>query len=184
MPRPTPRPVRDLAFGLWQQGQPASQIVATLGIPHSTVYRLIERFRRDGAAGIAPSYTRPAPGPAPSDVVKAALQFRREHPTWGSQWIRVQLLDEEPGRVVPTDRTLRRLFARAGLAPAAAGRRPKGESGRATSPHDTWQMDAKERMKLKDLREVSWLRIIDECSGGVLHTTVFPPRGVVEGRPS
>jgi transposase len=173
-----------VVFRLWQGGQPAAQIAASVGVPLSTVYRLIERFRRDGAAGIAPSYARPAPGHAPSDLEKAALELRREHPTWGAGWVRVQLLDEEPGRAVPTDRTLRRLFARADLAPARAGRRPKGGAWRAASPHDTWQIDAKEHMKPKNLKEVSRLRIIDECSGGVLHTTVFPPRGVVEGRPS
>jgi transposase len=181
MPRPTPRPVRDAVFRLWQQGQRAPQIAAVLGIPLSTVYRLIQRLRHDGVAGIPPRYRHPAI--APSDVVNAALELRRGHSTWGAEWICAQLLDETPGRPVPSDRTLRRWFVRADLAPAPAGRRPKAEAGRTTAPHNTWQMDAKEHIILKNKQQVSWLRVIDECSGAVLHTTVFPLRGLGERHP-
>lgn len=181
MPRPLPVPVRQAIFRLWNQGRQAPQIAASLGVPGSTVYRLIQRFRRDGSAGIPPSYHNPSAGAAPSDVVKEALDLRREHPTWGSEWIRIQLLDEAPQRPIPTDRTLRRWFVRTDLAPAPAGRRPKARADRAASPHDTWQMDAKEHIKLNNRHEVSWLRMIDECSGAVLQTTVFPPRDLVQG---
>jgi transposase len=149
MPRPIPVPVRETIFRLWQRGQDAPQIAASLGLPGSTVYRLLRRFRRDGAAGIPPDYRHPAADAAPPDAVRAALDLRREHPTWGAALIRVQLLDEAPQRPVPSERTLQRRFARADLAPAPAGRRPRGEAGRAASPHATWQMDAKEHIKLK-----------------------------------
>ena len=54
--------------------------------------------------------------------------------------------------------------------------RPKANLARATEPHETWQMDAKEHIRMKNREEVSWLRMIDECSGAVLWTVVFPPR--------
>jgi transposase len=150
MPRPHPLPVRETIFRLWQQGQTAPQIAATLRLPGSTVYRFIHRFRRDGSAAIPPTYRHRADDVTPPDAVRAALDLRREHPTWGAGLIRVQLLLGAPDRPVPTERTLQRWFARNELSPAPAGRKPRAEAGRAASPHDTWQMDAKERIKLKN----------------------------------
>jgi hypothetical protein len=144
---------------------------------------MLQRFRRDGAAAIPPSYRSPTDDFTPPESVQAAIDLRREHPTWGTEFIRVQLLEADPQRQVPTARTLRRWFERADLAPAQAGRRPRAESERTTIPHDTWQMDAKEHIKLKKNKQASWLRITDECSGAVLHTTVFPPRNLVAGPP-
>ena len=87
----------------------------------------------------------------------------------------MQLLQEAPGRTVPSERTLQRWFVRADLSPAPAGRPPRVDLDRATSPHEIWQMDAKEHIRLSNNDDVSWLRLIDECSGAVLWTAVFPP---------
>jgi transposase len=182
MPRPLAVPVREAIFRRWQEAQSASEIAGALGVPVSTVYRLLRRFRRDGSDGIVPGYRNPAADLVPPDAVQAALALRREHPTWGAAMIRVHLLDEAPERPVPSERTLQRWFVRADLSPAPAGSRPKVDVERATSPHERRQMDAKEHIKLCNNRETSWVRMIDECSGAVLHTTVFPPRDLVEGR--
>lgn len=176
MPRPIPVPVRQVMFRLWQAGRDAAEIAERLGVPCPTVYRLLQRFRRDGASGVAPGYRRSSETFPSSDGVKDAIDLRREHPTWGAEFIRVQLLEIDPAKEIPSARALRRWFARADLSPAKAGRRPKVKADRAVMPHAVWQMDAKEHIKLKNKKEVSWLRLIDECSGAVLHTTVFPPR--------
>ena len=42
-------------------------------------------------------------------------------------------------------------------------------------------MDAAEQVPLQTGQRVSWLRIADECSGGVLWTDVFPPRPLERG---
>ncbi|MBV8317731.1 MAG: helix-turn-helix domain-containing protein [Planctomycetaceae bacterium] len=178
MPRPLPLPIREMMFRLWQQGHQAPQIAAALGLSRATAYRLLQRFRREGSEGIPPGYRHPAADAPPPDGVRAALELRRAHPTWGAALIRVQLLEDDPQRSVPSERTLQRWFARADLTPAPAGRRPRARTLRATAPHETWQMDAKDHIKLKSNEEVSWIRMIDECSSGVLHTTIFPPRGV------
>ena len=183
MPRPLPVPVRQALFRLWQQGVEASQIAAALGIPCSTVYRMLQRFRHEGAAAIPPGYHYRADELTPPEVIRDALDLRREHPTWGAEVILWKLREADPQRNVPTARTLQRWFVRADLTPAPAGRRPKVNLARATTPHDTWQIDAKEHIKLKHNKEASWLRIIDECSGAVLHTTVFPPGSLGAGHP-
>ncbi len=81
--------------------------------------------------------------------MQTAVGLRREHPTWGAGLIRVmlrrQLLDVAP----PAERTLQRWFLQAGLAPAPAGRRPAANPRRAEQPHQVWQMDAAELVKLR-----------------------------------
>jgi hypothetical protein len=45
----------------------------------------------------------------------------------------------------------------------------------ASQAHDIWQMDAVEQLRLGSGDGVCWLRLVDEYSGAVLATTVFPP---------
>ena len=130
---------------------------------------------------MAPDYAR-RPPTATSDhpARAAALQLRRDHPGWGAGLIRVYLA-ERGLRPPPGESTLRRWFRRAGLAPAPPGRRPGTRAPRATEPHETWQVDAAEQIPLADGARVCWLRIVDECSGAVLRTAVFPPRALGGG---
>jgi len=182
MPRPIPVPIRQAMFRLWQLGQATRQIATSLGLPSSTVRRFLQRFRRRGIDGIPPDYHHLAASEAvPSEMMRTAVRLRQEHPTWGAGLIRVQLLQEAPGGFVPSERTLQRWFVRADLSPAPAGRPPRANLARATEPHETWQMDAKEHVHIQNDKEVSWLRMIDECSGAVLWTAVFPPRDLGEG---
>jgi transposase len=84
MPRPIPVPVRQAAFRLWQQGQTPRQIAEILGLADVSVRRLVRRFCLRGHDGIAPDYApTPAAADPPSEIARAALQLRREHPTWG-----------------------------------------------------------------------------------------------------
>jgi hypothetical protein len=148
LPRPIPVPIRRTMFRLWKQGCGTRQVVASLGLPCSTVRCLLRRFRLRGRDGISPDYRyRSAPFTAPSEMVQAAVHLRREHPTWGAGLIRVQLLLMAPGQPVPSERTLPRWFVRADLSPAPAGRPARVNLGRATAPHETWQMDAKEPIR-------------------------------------
>ncbi len=102
------------------------------------------------------------------------MSLRREHPSWGALLIRVFLKQHWPKQRLPSERTLQRWFHQAGLGPAPRGRRPKEARRRARRPHEIWQMDAAEEIALQNGQRVSWLRLTDEFSGAVLHTTVFP----------
>jgi transposase len=183
MPRPTPLPLRDAVLRRYRKGQSVRQIAEELDLPERTVRRLVERIRRRGDGGIIPDYRHPAPPPdaARSAVHGAALDLRRAHPKWGAEYLRINL--RRMGHHVPSARTLQRWLRQAGLAPAPAGRPPRGDPSRAAAPHDVWQMDACEHLPLKT-GEASWLRLVDECSGAVLLTVVFPPRllGASRGR--
>jgi hypothetical protein len=185
MPRPLPVPVRQAIWRRSQDGQDVPIIAQSLGLASRTVRRLVRRFREGGQASLTPSYDRcGAATPKPSEaVLQAAVNLRREHPTWGAGLIRVMLRRQLPDVAPPAERTLQRWFLRAGLAPAPAGRRPAGNPWRAEQPHQVWQMDAAELVKLRTGQRVCWLRIADECSGAVLWTAVFPP-GPLDSSPT
>lgn len=183
MSRPTPMPLRHAILRRWHKGQSVSAIAEVLGVASRTVRHLVRRFRQQGDAAVAPSYHRLEIQPSKGlpKAIQIAVQLRREHPTWGAGLIRVMLRRDSPSPPPPAERTLQRWFCRNGLSPAPAGRRPPGSTQRAQEPHAVWQMDAKEQVRLATGQRVSWLRIVDECSGAVLWTTVFPPRAMESG---
>jgi transposase len=189
MPHPLPVPVRLAIWRRYQDGQDGSTIAHDLGLAPRTVRRLVHRLRREGQAAVSPDYHRcgAATPKRPESLVHAALALRREHPLWGAGLIRVLLHRQFPQDAPPAERTLQRWFVRAGLTPVPAGRRPTSAPRRAQRPHETWQMDAAEKVPLSTGQRVCWLRIVDECSGAVLWTVVFPPmplgRGPSDGHP-
>src|SRR6476646_3952312 len=167
MPRSLPVPVRQSIWRRYQNGQDGSTIAEGLGLCPRTVRRLIHRFDQKGKASVAPSYDRCGAGTPkpPESVFEAALAMRREHPSWGAGLVRVFLRRRFADDPSPAERNLQRWFVQAGLAPAPVGRRPVFESRRAERPHEVWQMDAAEKMRLRSGQQVSWLRVVDECSG-------------------
>jgi hypothetical protein len=106
--------------------------------------------------------------------VQRLCQLRQEHSRWGSERIRLELQDQFDA--VPGSRTLRRHLHRAGLQPAPAGCLPHTDRPvvpRAERPHQGWQTDAAEDLRLKGKQRACWLRVVDECSGAFLQTVVF-----------
>lgn len=181
MPAPTAAPVRQAIVRRYQRGQHPGVIAQALGLPERTVRHLLYRIRHLGEAGLAPAY-RHGDQPATQSAQQLrhqAVALRRQHPTWGAGLIRV-VLGRRRRAELPTERTLQRWFRQAGLGPAPKGRRPTSPDTRASRPHDVWQIDAKELVRLGCGQFVSWLRIVDECSGAVLWTKVFPPGQMAE----
>ena len=185
MPAPVPFAIRQAIARRHQRGETPAAIARALGRPVRTVQHLVARGRRQGAAALVPAYPR-GERPRPRAAARArdqAVGLRRDHPTWGAGLIRL-FLQLPPGRRPPAERTLQRWFRRDGLGPAPKGRRPAAApAARAGRPHDVWQVDAKEQVRLRSGQRVSWLRVVDECSGAVLWTRVFPPRVLAEGPP-
>ena len=50
-------------------------------------------------------------------------------------------------------------------------------------PHNIWQVDAKENLRLADSSEACYLTITDEHSGAGLEGLVFPPEAHLPGTP-
>jgi transposase len=179
MPAPIPAPVRQAIFQRSRKGAGPATLAGEFELSERTVRHLVRRFDERGQSGLVPDYRRCATQAAAHDsaVRQKALQMRVQHPEWGGGLIRV-LLQEELG-ACPCERTLQRWFRQAALTPAPAGRHPARDQTHAEKPHEVWQMDAAERLRLASGEQVSWLRIADECSGAVLQPRIFPP-GVLE----
>jgi Homeodomain-like domain len=175
MPAPTPVPLRQQMLRLLEQGLNAAQVARQLGRPERTVRRLLAR--PPGPGGLAPSYDHTAHRacPLPPGLRAEALDLAQRHPSWGATYLLVRLRQRHPDTPWPTPRTLQRWLGPVRPAPARPGRKPASESRRAAWPHDTWQVDAADQLRLAGGRPVCWLRVADECSGAFLHTKVFPP---------
>src|ERR1700752_1664371 len=182
MPAPIPAPVRRVLFDRWSKGESVASLAESLQISRRTVRHLVRRFAERGRDGLATDYsdcgTKKLPGD--SAAFQQAIEMRKQHPTWGGGLIRVLL--QEANQDCPSERTLQRWFRSQQLSPAPTGRRPTKEIVRAVRPHDVWQMDAVDQLRLGSGQKVSWLRIVDECRGAVLQTGVFPPRLLGFGR--
>jgi hypothetical protein len=183
MPHPTPMPLRRVIVQRADQGQSVSTIARSLGLVCRTVRHLLRRIKIQGKAALAASYpSRAYPHTLEfRELVDEGLELRREHPTWGAGLICVFLRRRHPKQELPSGRTLQRWFRHAALSPAPSGRRSGSQPKRAQRPHEVWQMDAADQVALRGGKLVCWLRIVDECSGAVLETAVFPP-GVLEHR--
>ena len=187
MPAAIPMPVRQAILKRWQKGESVASLAEELKLSVRTVRNLVHRFAERGQSGLEPDYGRCATNTMPTnrDEFQKAIEMREQHPTWGGGLIRV-LLQEQGHDGCASERTLQRWFQRSTLAPAPPGRRPDRDERRAHHPHEVWQMDAVDQLRLASGQQVSWLRLVDECSGAVLHTTIFPPalleRGQTRGR--
>jgi transposase len=184
MPSPIPAPVRQQILERWKKGQSVASLAAELQLSARTVRHLVHRFAQRGSKGVATDYGGCATKKLPTDsaAFQKALQMRQQHPRWGGGLIRVLL--KEQGQACPSVRTLQRWFRRHQLTPALPGRRPAREKQRARHPHEVWQMDAVDQLRLGSGQKVSWLRLVDECSGAVLRTVIFSPRVLESGRAS
>jgi transposase len=176
---PSPSPFANRFFQRWRAKTDPHQVAAEFALSQRTVQRLFARFAQSGRDGITPRYA--ACGQRQSrqtaaQLVEQLAQARRQHPRWGSEMIRLELEDHH--NRVPCARTIRRHLRKAGLQPAPAGRTPGSPPPRvprATRPHQGWQIDAAEELRLNNGRRVCWLRVVDECTGAFLATVVFHP---------
>jgi Helix-turn-helix domain len=183
MPAPLPFALRQRVWVGFQRGDSPGCIARQLRLHPRSVRRLCQAFRRRGPAALTPAYPRRTEPAALPPAVQQALLLHEQHPTWGAPYLRIRLAGLHPGLAgVPSARTLQRYFARHRQPPAPPGRRPAAAArARADRPHAVWQMDAVEQLPLAGGQRVSWLRWVDEFTGAVLGTAVFPPRGLRAG---
>ncbi len=116
-------------------------------ISRKTGYKWIERFEAEGPAGLLERSRRPntCPHEIPSPVVRALLEARRHHPTWGAKKLLAILARREPDWLWPARSTACDLLRRHGLIAATRRRRRLGHPGRPqtpmTAPNDIWTAD-------------------------------------------
>ena len=84
---------------------------------------------------------------------------------------------------MPSVRALQQAFRRAGVNRPRPPRPSTPATPRATVPHQIWEVDAKERVRLASGQRVSWLAFTDEASGALLATPLSPPGALAERPP-
>jgi hypothetical protein len=184
MPRAIPVAVRQQMWERYRRGEATAALAAAYGVSPRAVRALCRRLRLGGPEALRPGYHAPPAPPhaKPPECRADLLRLRREHPTWGAAWLLTILRQRLPDRPWPAARTAQRWLKVAGLNPAPRGRRPASNASRATRPHEVWQMDGSECIRLANGEQVCWLRIVDELTGAALQTTIFPPAPSLSGR--
>ena len=182
MPRALPRPLRERIIAQHQQGCTLREIAQQAGLSYRTVRACWVRFRTQGEAGLQIHYHRCGP---PGSLFRAALQqqalqTKREHPRWGATLVRLQLSEHFVGERLPGVRTIQYWWHKAGLQPPRA-KQPPVPRQRGRVPHEVWQIDAKERMRLGDETGTCVLTVTDEASGALVGLWPFPPLPLVAG---
>ena len=182
MPRPIPIAIRHQILELRAQGLTLERIASRLLVPFSSVARLCRRHRDDPVRPLAPDYSRCGRrrAAATEAVLRTACALKRDHPTWGAGLIRVRLSELHAGPALPSVRSLQQAFRRAGVNRPRPPRPPTPAAPRAVEPHQVWEVNAKERIRLADGRRVSWLAFTDEASGALLATPLSPPGALAE----
>src|SRR5262245_12490585 len=75
-----------------------TELCALYGVSRKTGYKVIDRYRRHGPAGLEEHSRRPrhSPNETPEDIVAAILDARRRHPTWGGKKLLALLHKRQP----------------------------------------------------------------------------------------
>jgi len=176
MPRAIPYPIRQDIIQRHQAGQSLSAIAHELQLSYRTVRTFWQRYYANGDAGLQTSYARCGPAQRSFSrlLQEAASTLKRDHPRWGAGLIQLQLRKQFPTQPLPSWRTLQRWWQQAGLQPARQ-RVPPPRRSRGHQPHEVWELDAKERIRLQDGSWSCVLSVVDEASGALLAATAFPP---------
>jgi transposase InsO family protein len=154
------------------------------GISRKTGYKWIERFRKNGRAGLEDESRRPdvSPNETPGKVVTAIVELREKHPTWGAKKLLAKLKRKEAKTDWPAPSTVALILKRQGL--VTERRRRRHRPGRlerpgvvvATRPNLVWTVDFKGHFRTHDGRYCYPLTVMDRYSRYLLecHGLVRP----------
>ena len=166
--------------------EPMAAVCRQFGISRQNGYKWLERWRRDGVAGLFDRSRAPLghPGEVAAELVEACLAVRRAHPTWGPVKVRAFLARqgperEGPERALPAASTIGALFDREGLTVKRRTRRrgpPGGPLFAAAAANDVWSIDFKGWFRTGDGVRVDPLTLCDASSRYLLRCqTVAKP---------
>jgi transposase InsO family protein len=133
-----------------------SELCRRHGISRKTGYKWIHRYLEEGPAGLAErSHRTDAAGVVTEPrVVRALLETRGRHPTWGAKKLLAYLARKHPSWTLPAKSTAHDILRRNNLVPRRRTRRRPGHPGRPltgfTEPNRIWTADFKGQFKTRD----------------------------------
>src|SRR5262245_37378335 len=150
--------------------QSMSELCAAYGISRKTGYKWIDRYLRQGPAGLEERSRRPgrSPNETSAEIVSAILEARRRHPRWGGKKLLARLHKRHPRWVLPGRSTACDILSRHGMVPLHRQRRRLEHPGKPTSqilaPNDLWSADYKGHFRTGDGRYCYPLTVADGFS--------------------
>lgn len=166
-----------------QKGATYSSLARHYAMSYNTVRTICRRYKELGEAGLVPRYSNCGR----AVVAGAARSFRlvrllkHLHPTWGIGYILVRIGLDYPHLVLQSERHYQRRLSE-GKSSLPKPQLPSPTPiDRSRLAHDTWQIDAKERIGMADGQQRCFLNITDEKTAALLKTKGFPPGADLSG---
>lgn len=135
-------------------GEKMTDLCQEYGISRKTGYKFLERFERNGMAGLYDQSRKPSrlARSTPFEVESLILELRRERPTWGAAKIREILMRRNPGIRLPARSTVHEILDRNGFIkhkkrPSRGPMHPT-KLGDPQAPNDLWCADFKGQFRL------------------------------------
>ena len=161
-----------------REGRRVAELARVHGVHRSWLYKLLQRYRRDGEAGLAPRSRRPhrSPTALQPEVTEEIVRLRSDLLAQGLdagaltiQWH----LERRRGRA-PSVSSIVRVLRRRGLVVPQPHKRPRSSLHRfeAALPNQLWQIDAT-HWSLAGERGIEILNIIDDHSRLVVASVAF-----------
>lgn len=166
-----------------------SELCELYGVSRKTGYKWIDRYLRQGPAGLDARSRRPrhSPNETPEEVVRAFLEVRSRHPTWGAKKLLVVVHKRHPRWELPHRSTVCDILLRHGMVKRPAQRRRIGHPGKPTSqtlaPNDVWAADFKGQFKTGNGRYCYPLTVSDDYSRYLLGCQALTSTAVQGAKP-
>jgi putative transposase len=167
----------------------ATALCDRYGISRKTGHKWCERYRLEGAAGLAershaPKHHGRVTAPAIAEAIEAK---RRERPSWGSRKLLAWLEAHDPAVPWPSASTADGILKRAGLVTGRRlHRRAPPRLGELTQPchaNHVWAVDHKGWIRLGDSSRNEPLTVTDSFSRFLLSVTATGSTAAREARP-
>jgi putative transposase len=177
--------IGDHTSGLWTM----TELCERYEVSRKTGYKWLERYRLEGAAGLAERSCAPlVHGRATSEALaEAIVGLRQERPSWGPRKIVAKLAARQPEAAWPSASTAGEILKRAGL---VCGRRLKRRApprlGELTVPqhaNHVWNVDHKGWVRLCDGTRAEPLTVTDGFSRYLISLSATGSTAQEEARP-
>lgn len=168
---------------------PVTELCAAYGISRKTGYKWLTRYEAGGLAALTDRSRQPhtAPTATPPELVRALLEVRHRHPTWGPRKLLRLVRQRWPQAPWPARSTIALHLKRAGLVVTPRRVRRPSHPGRPQAPMDApnavWTADFKGQFRLGDASLCYLLTIADGYSRLLLSCRALTSTSVAESRP-
>jgi putative transposase len=170
-----PMEQRVAMVGAWLKNESSiTELSEMYGVSRVTIYKWLNRFRKEGPAGFHERSRAPHrhPNAVPDEMLRMLVSARLSHPRWGPKKIRSLLREQYPDEEWPALSTMSVIFKREGL---VKPRRFRHTAGAYTQPflecdrpNKVWSADFKGQFRTGDGKLCYPLTITDNYSRFIL----------------